>query len=79
MVQGTRLGSFMLRNQYNIECIAFKYEWPEEFNKFFKPDYDKIFEKLIFQPIERFYTAVNWKCYLPNQAVQCDLFSLLGE
>jgi len=66
-------------NKYNIECIAFKYEWPEEFNKFFKPDYDKIFEKLIFQPIERFYTAVNWKCYLPNQAVQCDLFSLLGE
>lgn len=66
-------------NKYNIDSIAFKYEWPEEFDKFFKPDYDKIFEKLIFQPIERFYNAVNWKCYLPNQAVQCDLFSLLGE
>ena len=26
-----------------------------------------------------FYQAVSWKCYLPNQAVQCDLFSLLGE
>jgi len=66
-------------NKYNIDSIAFKYEWPEEFDKFFKPDYDKIFEKLIFQPIERFYQAVSWKCYLPNQAVQCDLFSLLGE
>lgn len=66
-------------NKYNIDSIAFKYEWPEEFDSFFKPDYDKIFEKLIFQPIERFYQAVSWKCYLPNQAVQCDLFSLLGE
>jgi DNA polymerase elongation subunit (family B) len=66
-------------NKYNIDSIAFKYEWPEEFDNFFKPDYDKIFEKLIFQPIERFYNAVSWKCYLPNQAVQCDLFSLLGE
>ena len=66
-------------NRYNVDSIAYKYEWPEEFNEFFKPDYDKIYEKLIFAPIERFYNAVNWKCYLPNQAVQCDLFSLLSE
>ena len=66
-------------NKYNIDCIGFKYEWPKEFDQYFKPNYDKIFEKLIFKPIERFYNAVRWKCYLPNQAVQCDLFSLLGE
>ena len=66
-------------NRYNIDSIAYKYEWPEEFDAFFKADYDKIYEKLIFAPIERFYNAVNWKCYLPNQAVQCDLFSLLSE
>lgn len=66
-------------NKYNVDSIAYKYEWPEEFDAFFKPDYDKIYQKLIFAPIERFYNAVNWKCYLPNQAVQCDLFSLLAE
>lgn len=66
-------------NRYNLDCIGYKYEWPVEFEQFFKPNYDKIFEKLIYQPIERFYNAVTWKCYLPNQAVQCDLFSLLGE
>ena len=66
-------------NKYNIDSIAYKYEWPKELNAFFKPDYDKIYEKLIFAPLERFYNAVNWKCYLPNQAVQCDLFSLLAE
>ena len=66
-------------NRYNVDSIAYKYEWPEEFEEFFKPDYDKIYQKLIFAPIERFYNAVNWKCYLPGQAVQCDLFSLLSE
>jgi len=66
-------------NRYNVDSIAYKYEWPVEFEEFFKPDYDKIYQKLIFAPIERFYNAVNWKCYLPGQAVQCDLFSLLSE
>lgn len=66
-------------NRYNINVIGFKYDWPVEFNEIFTPNYDKIFTKLIYKPIERFYNCVQWKCYLPNQAVKCDLFSLLAE
>ncbi len=66
-------------NRYGIDCIGFKYEWPKEFNEFFKPDYDKIFEKIVYKPFDRYYKAVNWKCYLPNQSVKCDLFDMLKD
>jgi DNA polymerase elongation subunit (family B) len=66
-------------NRYRVDAIAFKYEWPEEFDEFFKPDYDYIFEKIVYKPFHRYYNAVNWRCYMPNQAVQCDLFEMLGE
>ena len=80
IASGDKVRYFYIKkpNRYNIDAIAYKYEWPKEFNEYFKPNYDKIYEKLIFTPLERFYNAVNWKCYLPNQAVQCDLFSILA-
>jgi len=65
-------------NQFGIDAIAFKYSWPQELSKYFKLDYDKVFEKAIFAPIERMYEAVGWRAHIPNKAVQTDLFSLLS-
>lgn len=65
-------------NQFGIDAIAFKYSWPKEFSKYFKLDYDKVFEKAVFAPIERMYEAVGWRAYVPNKAVQTDLFTLLS-
>lgn len=65
-------------NTFGIDAIAFKYSWPKELNKYFKIDYDKVFEKMVFSPIEHIYESVGWKAHIPNKAVQTDLFSLLS-
>jgi len=51
---------------------------PEEFKKLFLVDYEKMFEKIIFQVIERFYESVNWRPYKPGEAYQTDLFDFFG-
>ena len=65
-------------NKYMLESVGFKNEFPEEFNQFFKIDYDKMFEKILFQAIERFYEAVNWRIRKPKDNVQTELFDLFG-
>ena len=65
-------------NKYGISAIAYKYYLPKEFNKIFEPDKEKMFEKLIFSIIERFYDTVNWRLNRPSAQVQTDLFDLLS-
>jgi DNA polymerase elongation subunit (family B) len=65
-------------NPYNLSCIAYKYYYPEEFKKIFHADYDKMFEKILFNVIERFYDNVNWTPQKPGSAVQTNLFELLS-
>jgi DNA polymerase elongation subunit (family B) len=65
-------------NKYMLESVGFKNEFHEEFNQFFKIDYDKMFEKILFQAIERFYEAVNWRIRKPKDNVQTELFDLFG-
>jgi DNA polymerase elongation subunit (family B) len=65
-------------NKYGINAIAYKYYYPDEFKKVFDPDIEKMFEKIIFSIIDRFYEAVNWKLSKPSAQVQTDLFELLG-
>ena len=65
-------------NSYNLSCIAYKYYYPEEFKKLFHPDYDKMFEKILYAVIERFYENVNWTPQQPGSAVQTNLFDLLS-
>lgn len=65
-------------NKYGISAIAYKYYYPEEFKKVFEPDKEKMFEKIIFSIIERFYESVNWKMSKPGAQVQTDLFDILG-
>jgi DNA polymerase elongation subunit (family B) len=65
-------------NKYGINAIAYKYYYPDEFKKVFDPDIEKMFEKIIFSIIDRFYEAVKWKLSKPSAQVQTDLFDLLG-
>ena len=65
-------------NKFGINAIAYKYYYPVEFEKVFEPDHELMFDKIMYSAIERFYESVNWTPQKPGEAVQCDLFSLLG-
>ncbi len=65
-------------NKYGINAIAYKYYYPKEFEEVFQPDKEKMFEKIIYNIIERFYEAVNWRLNKPSAQVQTDLFDILG-
>ena len=66
-------------NRFGINAIGYKYYYPKEFKDSFEPDTEKMFEKIVFSVIERFYDAVNWKIQSPNKLVQTDLFELFGN
>ena len=65
-------------NKYGLNAIGYKYYLPEQFRQVFEPDTEMMFEKIIFNIIERFYEAVGWKIKQPGKQVQTDLFELLG-
>lgn len=65
-------------NRYGLSIIGYKYYMPDQFKQMFEPDTEKMFEKIIFSIIDRFYEAVNWKIKQPGKQVQTDLFELLG-
>lgn len=65
-------------NKFGIETIAFKYYYPTEFNDLFKPAYEKMFEKIVFSVVERFYAAVKWPAHKPTEQMKSDLFDLFG-
>jgi DNA polymerase elongation subunit (family B) len=65
-------------NKFGIESIGFKYEYPQEFKETFKIDYEKMFEKILFQAIKRFYDTVNWQVRKPTENVRTELFDLFS-
>ena len=65
-------------NKYGIDSIGFKYTFPEEYKSIFKINYEKMFEKILFSGIERFYQGVNWQIRKPSENVTCELFDLFG-
>ena len=66
-------------NKFGLDSVGFKYEYPTEFQEIFKPDYDKMFEKILFQAIERFYDNVKWTIRKPSENVQVELFDLFSK
>ena len=66
-------------NKYGIDCVGFKYKFPTEMAALFVPDREKLFEKIVYAAIERFYLAVNWTPRKPSQQVQYELLDLFGE
>ena len=65
-------------NSFGLSVIGYKYYYPKEFQSVFEIDYEKMFEKIIYSVIERFYEAVNWTVKKPGNDAQIDLFDLLG-
>ena len=65
-------------NKYRIEVAGFKYEWPKEFNDVIKIDHEKMFNKMLFSMIERFYDCVNWQVRKPSENVRIELVDLFG-
>jgi DNA polymerase elongation subunit (family B) len=66
-------------NRYNIDRIGFRTKWPKEFDEFFQVDYEKMFIKIFYAAIKRFYDAVGWKLRLPSENVVVELDELFGE
>jgi DNA polymerase elongation subunit (family B) len=66
-------------NKYNIDRIGFKSNWPKEFDEFFKVDYEKMFAKIFYAAIKRFYDAVNWKLRMPSDNVKNELDDIFGD
>lgn len=65
-------------NKYGIDVIGFKYNRPDEYNDLFKVDYEKMFEKILYNSIERFYDNVKWQIRKPTDNVQTELFDLFS-
>lgn len=66
-------------NKYNLDMIGFKGEWPEEFDAIFQVDFEKMFSKVFYAAIERFYEAVGWKLRKPSENLEVELEDLFGE
>lgn len=66
-------------NKYNIDSIGFRESFPEEYSKIFTVDYEKMFDKIIYKAIERFYDSVNWKLRKPNENLRIELEDFLSE
>jgi DNA polymerase elongation subunit (family B) len=64
-------------NPYNINCIAYKSgQYPEEFKKVFKPDYYKMFTKIILDPLKKFREACKFSDMDPSKQNVFDIFNL---
>jgi len=66
-------------NKYGISSIAFKYYYPDEFRNIFEADYEKMFDKIIFSPVQRFFESVNWVAQKPSEMTKCDLMNIFSE
>ena len=78
---GDKIKIFYLKtpNKFGIESIAFKYYYPDEFKDIFEADYEKMFDKVIFSPVQSFFDAVNWVPQKPNEMTKCDLLEFFSE
>jgi DNA polymerase elongation subunit (family B) len=65
-------------NMYKVDVIGFKYQYPAEFAELFKIDYEKMFEKILFNSIERFYEGVDWQIRKPSMSVRTELADLFS-
>jgi DNA polymerase elongation subunit (family B) len=66
-------------NKYNMETIAFHGQFPKEFEEIFIVDKEKMFNKIFFAAIERFYEAVKWVLRKPSENLRVELDDLFGE
>jgi len=66
------------QNKYGVSSIGFKYDYNAEFKDLFKIDYVLMFEKILYNSIQRFYDSVNWRIRKPTENVRTELDDLFG-
>jgi DNA polymerase elongation subunit (family B) len=64
------------KNRYGLDAICYVSSLPPEFN--LTVDWDKMFSKLVTQPIERLYEAIGWRLPILGKETQTDLFEMFG-
>jgi len=47
-------------NKLRIECIAYKDNWPKDFNKYFDIDYETCYRKFLLPIFESMFTVLKW-------------------
>ena len=67
---------YCAKNKYGLDAISYVTILPEEFG--IKVDWDKMFSKLVTQPVERLYEAIGWSLPKIGKEVQTDLFEMFG-
>lgn len=67
---------YCTKNKYGLDAISYTASLPDEFG--LKVDWDRMFEKLVTQPVERLYDAIGWTLPAIGKELQTDLFELLG-
>jgi DNA polymerase elongation subunit (family B) len=66
-------------NKYDLSMIGFKEFWMPEFDTIFKVDHEKMFGKIFYAAIERFYNAVGWNLRKPNENLVVEIEDIFGE
>ncbi len=67
----------LLKNALNINTVAFLKVFPEEL-KYLIPDVDLMFEKIIFNPINRVFETIGWKLNNPVSDEKMNLFTFFS-
>ena len=63
-------------NEYSMDCIAFKGEFPNEFRALFKPDYEKMFEKIFTKSLENYVAIMKYRKMDPTRREEAPEFSI---
>jgi hypothetical protein len=79
IVSGDKVRMFYVKkpNVYGISVIAYKTKYPKEFRDYLEPDIELMFEKDMFQCIERFYKVMNWSPRKPTEQLMITLDDIL--
>ncbi len=67
---------YCTKNKYGLDAISYPTTLPAEFG--LGVDWDRMFAKLVTQPVERLYEAIGWTLPEIGKEVQTDLFEMFG-
>lgn len=74
---GDRMRYFHVKqNEFDIDAIGFKTEYPKEFKNMFQIDYETMFKKIVLAPMKGFEKNHKWVPIVPGAIVAMDIESL---
>lgn len=63
-------------NAYGQDVVAFKGVFPDEFRKAFRPDYNKMFEKIFTKSLQNYVEIMGYDTYNPTRSVEDPSFDI---